>query len=726
MGKIQNKLIMYALVLSLCSIGILGAIIQFYCLDIIEEAAMDKAIIEAKSSATNMDHWILDIKQDLSRIAEGLEMQNSSESEDISQYLIEKEEENGFRYQLGLEDNRVISSSNNSIKNDFNTLETIWYKEAIDAKESVISEPYVEERTEDVTITVSQSLSIDGIQGVLAVNVPISSLLQELNLVKGNETALETNESQTNVDVTSGSTDVISVTSETNDSQGNTDATSSSTDAISAATASENNEPQKVENSGYTFMIDNDGKILSHKSVTYRPNADGFHSIEAIIEKELEKYSSSENTLEEKRIIDYDGIEKIFLIEPASEVDWSAAVVVPVDLVMDARNTVQQIGLIVIIGLILFSVVLSIIVSNSIAKPITNIAALSENISNRDFRDEISDIKKNKKGEIGSLYRALDAITVKLSNFMKDVLDSVNTNKEVNHSVVGNFNELLENTEETSEATEELSANMEETSLSITSISETTKEIDTAVDELTRRIEQGAQTANEISVKALEMDERFTQAKNDTMSILDVTKAEIGQSIEAVKEVEKIDLLIETILGIAAQTNLLSLNASIEAARAGELGRGFTIVANEIRELANNSDASAIEIQIVTENIKGTVDNLVQSTDKLMQFLENDIVEDYETMLNTVDHYKKDGIALNDLLIELTGVSEELGASIETVTSSIREISISISQTTTATSDIADKNTSIVKIVNEVEEILNKNMEVANKLNELLNKVKFS
>ena len=472
-------------------------------------------------------------------------------------------------------------------------------------------------------------------------------------------------------------------------------------------------------------MIDNEGNILSHKAVQYRPTTEGFQPIESIIGKKLEEFYGSENTLEARTITDYDGIKKVLLFEPASEIDWRIAAVIPLDLVMDVRNTVQQIGLIAIIALLVFSVVLSLVLSNSIAKPIENVVRLSEHISNLDFKDKITVKQKGRKDEIGSLYRALDIIIVKISHFMKDVLGSVNVNKEVNDSVVDQFSELLGNTEETSAATEELSANMEETSSSIISILETTKEIDIAVNELAERIGQGAQTTTEISNKAIQMDERFTQARNATMGILDSTKVKINQAIEAVKEVEKIDILIKTILDITSQTNLLSLNASIEAARAGEAGRGFTIVANEIRELANSSNTSAVEINSVTKSIKATVDNLVQNTNTLMTFLEHNIVDDYETMLNTVDNYKDDGITLNDLLTELTAVSQELGASIESVASSIRTISVSISETTAATGNIAEKNANIVEIVDGVEKILSRNVEIADKLRGMLNRVQF-
>ncbi|NLB79159.1 MAG: methyl-accepting chemotaxis protein [Clostridiaceae bacterium] len=716
MGKIRSKLIVYTLILSFGIISIFGAIIQIFCLSTIEIEAMDKASLEAKSLAVIMDNWVIDIKQDLALIVEGLEMQNSIKTEEIFGYLSDKSKEAGFTYQVALADKRLISPAGNSQIDNFSSLEMNWYNDTINTNKSRISKPYVDEKSGNVAITVSQALNIGGIKGVLAVDVPITSLLLELNLVKGTDAAIAS------ADATSGAT--VSVISGATASIDETKV--ESTDSIASATVNASNKSDMIENSRYTFMIDNQGHILSHKSAEYRATREGFKLINTFLDKDLEAFKSVDNNFKDRTIIDYDGLEKIFLIEAASEIDWSVAVVIPIDIVMGARNTIQKIGLSAVITLLAISIALSLLLSGSISKPIEDIVALSENISELKFTDNISDNNKNKKGEIGSLYRALDIIIVKLSHFSKEVLDSVNTNKEVNTSVVDKFSELFENTEETSAATEELSATMEETSSSLEVISSTTVEIDNAVNELTKKIEQGAFTTVEIKNKAVEMNEQFSKAKNDTMSILGTTKLELSKAIVEVKEVEKIDILIKAILEISSQTNLLSLNASIEAARAGELGKGFTIVANEIRNLANNSNSSAEEIKSVTERIKVTVNNLVQYTNKLMKFLENNIVDDYEKMLNTVHNYKEDGITLNDLLTELAAVSEELGASIESVTTSIREISIAVNETTEATANISEKNTNIVNIVHGVERILDRNSKVVDKLSDMLKKVKVS
>ena len=105
------------------------------------------------------------------------------------------------------------------------------------------------------------------------------------------------------------------------------------------------------------------------------------------------------------------------------------------------------------------------------------------------------------------------------------------------------------------------------------------------------------------------------------MNLYANTKEEIEEAIQSSKEVEKINILSNSILEISEQTGLLSLNAAIEAARAGESGRGFAVVAEEIGKLAENSNETVEEIQTVTENITKAVSKLIKNTTKLIDFL---------------------------------------------------------------------------------------------------------
>ncbi len=138
----------------------------------------------------------------------------------------------------------------------------------------------------------------------------------------------------------------------------------------------------------------------------------------------------------------------------------------------------------------------------------------------------------------------------------------------------------------------------------------------------------------------------------------------------------------------------MALNAAIEAARAGETGRGFAVVAEEIRKLAENSNTTVGEIQVVTEGIT-----------------------------KAVEQYRDDGSSLNGIISDLSATSEELAATINQISISIEETANTVEESTTATNNIANMN--IVEAINNINDIMEKNKEVSDKLQEIVSQVKF-
>src|SRR5690606_29243895 len=327
---------------------------------------------------------------------------------------------------------------------------------------------------------------------------------------------------------------------------------------------------------------------------------------------------------------------------------------------------------------------------------------MAEEISNLNLNISIDEKNLDRKDEIGQAYNSFQLIIDKLKIFVNNMDSAVAINNKTYDETIDKLNNLVFHAEETSSTTEELSAGMEETTAVALSINESTVEIDKAISDFTEKVENASTTSSEISTKADNLRQQFISARDKSLGIYRDTKKEIENAIESSKEVEKINILSNAILQISEQTSLLSLNATIEAARAGEAGKGFAVVADEIRKLADNSNATAGEIQAVTESITNAVELLIDRVSLVMEFLEKDILSDYDLMVDAVNNYKEDGYYLNSIISDLSASSEELSATINQISNSINEISKTIEESSIATNSIADKNMDIVEIINNI------------------------
>ncbi len=330
----------------------------------------------------------------------------------------------------------------------------------------------------------------------------------------------------------------------------------------------------------------------------------------------------------------------------------------------------------------------------------------------------IEPLKVDSRDEFGHLGNAINS----MQNSVKDIIIAITSETEnVNKALTisnEDISDLTAKIEDISATVEQLSAGMEETAASTEEINSSSYELEAAVETIADKAQEGAVSADDISNKAIALKDSSYALQKDANETRIGIKKIMDEALEKAKEVEKIQKLSDAILHISSQTNLLALNAAIEAARAGESGKGFSVVADEIRKLAESSEETVKEIQTTITIVFTAVENLSEASKRTLDYIETKVVKSYEDSVLVGESYDKDAVYVNGLVSDLSATSEELLATIRTVVESIDEISKANSEGSNGTNDIAEK---ISKIKDRAEEIKNETNHVKESSDHLKN-----
>ncbi|TWH49222.1 methyl-accepting chemotaxis protein [Sporomusa sp. KB1] len=364
----------------------------------------------------------------------------------------------------------------------------------------------------------------------------------------------------------------------------------------------------KTGETGYAYMIRGDGVIIMH------PNKELVNSISCLNDPNAPptlKAATEKMIKGEQGILNYEnfGSKKYLAYAPVTGCNWSIGVNVPVNEVRAKLNTFTWTSLSISLIVLIIATVVVMIMASRFAKPLRKLETAAECIADGDLT--LTTINVNSQDEMGHVARAFETMVGNLRSLVQHINGS-------SEQVAASSQELTANAEQVAQVAGQVSASITDTAQGVERQVNVVEGALLMVEKISSGAqEEAAKTGNAITIatKAVNAAATGNRAVESAINQMNNIRQTVDNSAQVVSELgeqsKEIGQIVETISGLAGQTNLLALNAAIEAARAGEQGRGFAVVAEEVRKLAEQSQAAAKLIATLISDIQSKTDKAV-------------------------------------------------------------------------------------------------------------------
>lgn len=324
------------------------------------------------------------------------------------------------------------------------------------------------------------------------------------------------------------------------------------------------------------------------------------------------------------------------------------------------------------------------------------------------------------KSEIGKIATAMDSLYGALGEMVSTLSSCSSSLNDSAVAMQDSSNVLISCVADNSKATMAFAEHAEDINSAVVKVDKEIAEISKVVLDVEERIKQG----NNHSSQLLDKVEQMQQLANSTLENVNVHIAEnqraIEKSIEELQKLMRIDEMASQILEITSQTNLLSLNASIEAARAGEAGRGFSVVAGEIGNLAANSSETATQIQAICNETKSNISNVRTCFDEVILFLQSDVKNQFAEFSNATRDYYNSVKEIQLLISDIAEASEIFVDTVQNIQTQIKEVSSVPDDQNVRSQDVLEKAKQTEETTKEMTLIVSQNKENASAISGIL------
>ena len=408
------------------------------------------------------------------------------------------------------------------------------------------------------------------------------------------------------------------------------------------------------------------------------------------------------------------------------------ALVAVVGLIQSKNYVGSVIVVIIVVLAIAFNAAMSKMLAKMLVEPIESLVVASEKIASGDFEigtpyeseDELGRLSDSFETAAGILKKVVsdlqdivehfaegnfdvhsncpDAYVGQLRNVLDELDDMVNKVSETMHGIQGS-------SEQVSAGSNQLAVSAQDIAEGATSQAAAVEELVATVEEVTNQVMENTKSTDIVHDKAKQVG---IEAAN--------SQQKMDELVDAMKKIDtttqNIEKIIADIENIASQTNLLSLNASIEAARAGEAGRGFAVVAEQIRKLADESRNTANGIQNISKMVTESVENLAGNAGKMLDFVNQDVLNDYKGMVESGETYNEDAVQMNEMMQDLQSVAENLRRAANEISEAADGVSNAVNQSAAGVSNAAEYTSELAGHMTGINESVEKNVNIAESL----------
>lgn len=446
--------------------------------------------------------------------------------------------------------------------------------------------------------------------------------------------------------------------------------------------------------SSFAYLADEKGTLIYHPD---QARIGTVTKVDKVVEV-VNKLAAGEEVVPAHYDYILDGVEKSAYYTTIPETGWTLVMTGDKkDIIAPVEEMVSFIWIIGAISLVV-TIIAASFIARGISVPIIKLTHLISKTADLDLKrlDGYDRLAKG-KDEIS----LMAAATLKTRTVLRETVGGLT---EISGKVVSNTEALeqlstvvRENAHDNAATTEQLSAGMEETAAAAEEMTAAIHEINSNVGSIADQVRKGVEVSGQITERARHLRKDAMESSEKTEQMYGEVRQKMEQAIQQSAAIQEIDQLAATILAITGQTNLLALNAAIEAARAGEAGQGFSVVAGEIRKLAEQSSHTASGIKDIVENVTSSVSEMKNQSEAMLAFINDSVLNDYRKLGDVSMQYSQDAVTIDELMTEFDTSASQLNSTVSGISIAVNEVAATIHEGAAGVQDIAEKNSDIVE-----------------------------